>query len=295
MIVTRRGGALQLVEQVEHGRITGELADAWGNAVFEVPTPLHSVRTAATRHDEGWRAWDARVLFDEAARRPLHFTDIDAGEHVRLYRQGVERVSLADLYSGVLVGMHWTGLYRGRWAAPGAAARVGRSPEDRRLQDEVVAAEEQRWIDAKRRAWTEDEPRSVFETQLWHNYELLQFWDLLSLFLAVTPPDEPGTSGVPAEPWGPQLRRLEHGTGPVVLPPVPLRPGGERVAVTVAVGAPGTVALDPFPFRAPQEVAVERVVVPDRGWEHAELAERVRRARRSTVLWRLVPADGAQR
>ncbi|MCZ2859105.1 DUF3891 family protein [Blastococcus sp. VKM Ac-2987] len=294
MIVSRRGGALELVEQVEHGRVAGELAGAWGNEEFEVPTPLHSVRTAAARHDEGWRAWDARVLFDELERRPLHFTDIDAGEHIRLYRQGVEQVSLADVYSGVLVGMHWTGLYRGRWSAPGAAARVGRSPEDRRLQDEVVAAEEQRWIGAKRLAWTDDEPRSVFETQLWHNYELLQFWDLLSLYLAVTPPDEAGTEGVPPQPWGPQLRRLEHGTEPVLLPPVPLRPGGGRIAVTASVRAPGTVALDPFPFRAPLEVAVERVLVPDRGWSHEELVARLRRTRRSTTTWRLVPADGAR-
>ncbi|MGY1825238.1 MULTISPECIES: DUF3891 family protein [unclassified Blastococcus] len=294
MIVTRRAGALELVEQVEHGRVAGELAGAWGNAAFEVPTPLHSVRTAAARHDEGWRAWDARVLFSELERRPLHFTEIDAGEHVRLYRQGVEEVSLADVYSGVLVGMHWTGLYRGRWAAPGAAARVGRSAEDRRLQGEVVDAEERRWIDAKRRAWTGDEPRSVFETQLWHNYELLQFWDLLSLYLAVTPPDEAGTEGAPPQPWGPQLRRLEHGPEPVVLPPVPLRPGGERVAVTATVPAPGTVALAPFPFRAPLEVGLERVLVPDRGWSHEELVARLRRTRRSTVTWRLVPADGAR-
>ncbi|MGY2064286.1 DUF3891 family protein [Blastococcus sp. SYSU DS0619] len=294
MIVTRRGGALQLVEQVEHGRVAGQLADAWGNAAFAAPTPLHSVRTAAARHDEGWRAWDARVLFHELERRPLHFLEIDAGEHIRLYRQGVEQVSLADVYSGVLVGMHWTGLYRGRWSAPGAAARLGRSPEDRQLQDEVVAAEEQRWIGAKRQAWTEDEPRSVFETQLWHNYELLQLWDLLSLYLAVTPPDEPGTGAVPPQPWGPQLRSLEHGPEDVLLPAVALRPGGDRITLTASVRARNTVTLDPFPFRAPVEVAVEHVLVPDRGWSHEELVTRLRKTRRTSTPWRLVPPDGTR-
>ena len=287
MIVTRRGGALRLVQQVEHGRVAGELAAAWGNGTFTAPTPLRSVRTAAARHDEGWRAWDARVLFDEAERRPLHFTDIDAGEHIRLYRQGVEHVSLADVYAGVLVGMHWTGLYRGRWSAPGAAARVGRSEEDRRLQDEVVAGEERRWIDAKRQAWTE-QPRAVFETELWHNYELLQLWDLLSLYLAVTPPDarSPGEGPVP---WGPQVRRVEHAVEDVLLPAVGIRSGGPRTAVTATVRSPGEVTLAPFPFAVPLDVEVEHTVLPDRDWSQAEVAERVRTTPTDVTTWRLVP------
>jgi hypothetical protein len=288
VIVTRRGGALRLVQQVEHGRVAGELAAAWGNGTFGPPTPLQPVRTAAARHDEGWRAWDARVLFNELERRPLHFTEIDAGEHIRLYRQGVERVSLADVYAGVLVGMHWTGLYRGRWSAPGAAARVGRGDEDRRLQDEVVAAEERRWIGAKHQAWTEDEPRSLFETELWHNYELLQLWDLLSLYLAVTPPDEEGTGSGPV-PWGPQLRSVEHTAQDVLLPAVGTRSGGPRIALTATVRSPGEVTLTPFPFRAPVEIQVEHTVVPDRAWTHDEVAERVRTTPTEATTWRLVP------
>jgi hypothetical protein len=292
MIVTRRGGALQLVQQVEHGRVAGELAAAWGNAAFAVPTPLGPVRTAAARHDEGWRAWDARVLFHELERRPLHFTEIDAGEHIRLYRQGVERVSLADVYAGVLVGMHWTGLYRGRWSAPGATARIGRGEDDRRLQDEVVGDEERRWIGAKQRAWTDDEPRSIFETGLWHNYELLQLWDLLSLYLAVTPPDETG-AGSGVVPWGPQLRELEHAPQDVVLPAVSASPGGNRIAVTARVRIEGEVALYPFPFRAPVEVQVEHTLLPDRPWTHDEVAGRLRTTPTEATTWRLVPGGGA--
>jgi hypothetical protein len=293
VIVTRRGGALRLVQQVEHGRIAGELAAAWGNAAFAVPTPSGSVRTAAARHDEGWRAWDARVLFHELERRPLHFTEIDAGEHIRLYRQGVERVSLADVYAGVLVGMHWTGLYRGRWSAPGAATRVGRSEEDRRLQDGVVAEEERRWIDAKHQAWTEQQPRALFETELWHNYELLQLWDLLSLYLAVTPPDEQGPGSGPV-PWGPQLREVEHPVEDVLLPAVGTRPGGHRTALAAAVRSPGEVTLSPFPFAGPLEVQVEETVLPDRAWTHAEVAERVRTTPAEATTWRLVaPPEGS--
>lgn len=287
MIVSRADGALRLVEQVEHGRVAGELAATWGNDTYEAVAPRTSVQRAAARHDEGWRAWDARVLFNEVERRPLHFLEIDAGEHIRLYRQGLSRVSLQDVYAGVLVGMHWTGLYRGRWSAPGAQARIGRSEEDRRRQERVVRSEQRRWIDAKEQAWAESEPRSAFETRLWHNYELLQLWDLLSLYLSVMP-SEPGPIE-PVMPWGPQLRDLEHSPQTVALPAVARRPGVAGVPITASVRSFGEVTLDPFPFRAPVDLEVEHTVLPDRGWTKAEAARRVRTTPSSVATWRLVP------
>jgi hypothetical protein len=254
------------------------------------------VVTAAARHDEGWRAWDARVLFNELERRPLHFLEIDAAEHIRLYRQGVERVTLEDVYAGVLVGMHWTGLYRGRWSSPGAAGRLGRGEEDRRLQDAVVQAEEERWITARQAAWTRDEPRSVFETGLWHHYDLLQLWDLLSLYLAVMPAESGPAGAGPAAapvPWGPQLQELEHAAQDVLLPAVGTRPGGERVPLTAGVRAPGVVALDPFPFDRPLDVEVEHTVLPDREWGRDEVAEKARTTPATVTPWRLVPREAS--
>ena len=287
MIVSRSGGSLRLVRQVEHGRVAGELASAWGNEVFEAAAPHVAVCTAAARHDDGWRAWDARVLFNEDERRPLNFLEIEAGEHIRLYRQGRKRVSLENVYAGVLVGMHWTGLYRGRWSAPGAQARIGMGADDRALQDRVVRSEQRRWVDAKEQAWTEPEPRSAFETRLWHNYELLQLWDLLSLYLSVMP-QEPGP-GSAAVPWGPQLRELEHSPQEVSLPSVATRPGVAPVPVTASVRTFGEVTLDPFPLNAPVSVEVEQTVLPDRRWTRAEAVQRVRTTPTSAVAWRLVP------
>ncbi|WP_433616542.1 DUF3891 family protein [Dactylosporangium sp. CA-139114] len=289
MIVTRRDGALHLVEQVEHGRVSGALAEAWGNDVFEAPTPGAPVRTAAARHDEGWRAWDARVLFHELERRPLHFLEIDASEHVRLYRQGVERVALGDVYAGVLVGMHWTGLYRGRWSAPGARGRLDVGADGRAAQDAAVDAEERRWIDAKRLAWTQQEPRAAFENRLWHNFELLQLWDLLSLYLCVMP-HEPAPAPGPATPWGPQLAALAHAAEDVLLPAVRPHPLGAAVRITAGVRVPGEVWLDPYPFhRDGIEVEVASTAVPDRAFDHAELAARVGRTAPTVTSWRLAP------
>ena len=292
MIVSRHDGALRLVHQNEHGRLAGVLARAWGNDEVEAPRPGPSVVTAAARHDEGWRSRDTRVLYDEFAQRPLHFLDIEAGEHIRLYRQGVTRVSAADVYAGLLVGMHWTGLYRSRWSAPGGGSRVGQGTQARAAQDRVVRSEQRRWADAVELAWTEQEPRAAFETRIWHNYELLQLWDLLSLFLSVTP-SQPGRGS--AVPWGPQLRDLDQAATPVGLPAVGTWPGGPRFAPIACVTAPGLMTLDPFPFTGPVDVEVEHVVIPDRDWSRAAAVREVRRTSATATTWRLVPRDGNDR
>ncbi|MDQ3732942.1 MAG: DUF3891 family protein [Actinomycetota bacterium] len=295
MIVTRRNGGLELVEQVEHGRVAGELAAAWGNADWAAPDPGPPVVLAATRHDEGWRAWDGTVLFHDLERRPLHFLEIDLEEHISLYRGGVQQVSLLDVYAGLLVGMHWSGLYRGRWSRPGAGSRLQRSEQDARRQDAVIEEEERRWILARRRAWTVDEPRSVFETRLWQHYDLLQLWDLLSLYLCVMPDEDPARE--PADQpcteaprtWGPQLRDLEHHPEAVLLPPVAVTPGGKRCAITAAVTSPGVVTLDPFPFAASVRVEVASRILPDRRWTHDEVVARLARTPATARTWRLEP------
>ena len=115
MIITARNGSLFMVDQNEHGRLAGELCERWGNDDFAVPHPERGTRLAASMHDDGWRASDDAVRFNAKAGRPMHFLEIDLPDHVDLYRRGVEHALAADPYAGLLVSMHWTGLYRSRW------------------------------------------------------------------------------------------------------------------------------------------------------------------------------------
>lgn len=288
MIVTRRSGGLALVDQTEHGRVAGELASHWGNTLFEPPTPRDPVVFATSRHDEGWRAWDARGLLNQVERRPLHFLEIDSEEHVRLYRQGVERVRMHDAYAGLLVGMHWTGLYRGRWSSPSARGRLARGPHDSKLLDDVVSEEEQRWVEAKRATWTADEPRAVFEATLWHNYELMQLWDLLSLYLCVMPQDPVRAGGTPSR-WGPQLSSIVHSPEAVTLPPVRTGPFGALVSLQAEVAEPSTIWVRPWPFAEPEfAVEVEQAMVPDRAYDDpAEVASAIGGAHSTALRWTL--------
>jgi hypothetical protein len=286
VIITRAHESFRLVRQVEHGRVAGELASHWGNATFESPTPRESVIFATTRHDEGWRAWDARGLLNEVERRPKHFLEIDPDEHVRLYREGVERVRLGDVYAGLLVGMHWTGLYRGRWSHPDVRGRLARDARDERVLDDVVDQEEHRWVETRRAAWTAEEPRAVFESTVWHNYELLQLWDLLSLYLCVMP-QEPVVPGSTPKRWGPQLSALEHSPEAVVLPQVRTGVFGSTSALRATVVAWATVVVEPWPFKDSQfAIEVEHTLVPDKGYaSSAEVGRALRVGKAESRRW----------
>lgn len=296
MIVTRRPDGLALIDQNEHGRVAGALASHWGNSAFEHPTPRQPVLFATSHHDEGWRVWDARDLLNEVERRPLHFLEIDPDEHVRLYRQGVERVRMRDAYAGVLVGMHWTGLYRGRWSSPTARGRLARTPSDSALLDEVVSEEEQRWVAAKQAVWTAERPRAHFEATLWHNFQLLQLWDLLSLYLCVMP-EEPTPSDSKPTPWGPQLASIEHAPKTVTLPRVRTSTYGPEVALQTSVSEPGTVSVRPWPFTEPAfSIEIEQTMVPDHHYrDPARLTAERGRGRTTALQWTLrndaVPGD----
>jgi hypothetical protein len=285
MLITRRGTNLYLVKQVDHGELAGEIARAWGNKRFDPPSHPESCCLAAARHDEGWRSWDDRPAMNDNEARPLHFLEIGMEDHIPLYRSGVEAVTALDDYAGLLVGMHWNGLYRGRWGlqpSPAGLIQVDRTPIQK-LQDAAVAEEESRWITLKERLWDGRCLRSVFETELWHNYDRLQAWDLLSLFVCVSvlvnvsPDSEPVLLSS-------MLKSLDQQGGARLIPNVPTGIGREAVDIVLRVIEPGVVSMDPYPFTDPRvSFSVGAAVIPDRAYSRTEIAHAMKRAQNVVI------------
>lgn len=258
MIVRHRNDVLVLIEQNEHGRLAGELARAWGNDRFAAPDPLESVALAAAMHDEGWRDTDAQPRFNSVERRPMHFREIPVEEHIPLYRAGVLAVAERDPYAGLLVGMHWTGLYRGRWGLqPRSSGLAGVTPEAERRRREAIAEEERRWAAVKEELLVDGQRRAPWEAALWHNLELLQALDLLSLFVATGPHDKPPIPGGDGATLGLTLNTIDQAPGERRIP-APTRVAGELVELVVAVREPGVATVDPYPFAADEVRAVLR-------------------------------------
>ena len=292
MLIRRRDDELLLFQQVDHGTLTGEFVDLWGNDKFTLPKPLDQVRTAATYHDEGWRLPDSEVAFNEAEGRPLSFAEIDQRAHIPLYQRGVDEVLRRDEYAGLLVSTHWTGLYRGRWGLqpmPINWATSSRTPIEQ-LQDEAVAEQEHRWVDLKRQL-VGNGFRSDFEANLWYNFDLLQAWDLLSIYVCMNV-HTPAPEGDQAQLLGLTLRSLDQEPGARIIPNVPTAIGGERVDLELRAVEPGVIVVDPYPFDENEvELSIVATSIADRRYASQEDARSaVEKGEKLTVTCRMIRA-----
>lgn len=281
MLITRRGTDLVLVDQNEHGRLAGEMTLRWGNADFEAPTSREHVQLGTAMHDDGWREADAEPLFNTGARRPLHFLEIPLEEHLPLYARGVERVYAEDAYAGLLVSMHWTGLYRNRWGMQegGVGIAPATTPLDE-IREKHVAEEERRWAEIKK-SLTKDGVRSDFEARLWYHYDLLQVYDLLSLYVSLadlTPADTPTVA------LAGTLKTIDQKPGPRLIQLVPRRIGGPRVELTLTPLAPGVVVVDPFPFDGEVVATLDARAIPDRPYADQDEVNRALTVAERTTL-----------
>jgi len=287
MIITARNGSLFMVDQNEHGRLAGELCERWGNDGFAVPHPERGTRIAAAMHDDGWRESDEAVRFNEKAGRPMHFLEIDLPDHVDLYRRGLEHVLETDAYAGLLVSMHWAGLYRSRWGGQRGGVWADQGDAVTALLNDVVDGEEQRWISLKRELAV-DVRRSDFEVEVWHNYELLQAHDVLSLYVC-TAVLEPATADDETKPVTATLASIEQAPGVRTIDLVPTFPARPRAELRLTVVEPGVVTIDPFPFAGDSVAAsVTARVIPNRVYgSDAEVQEAVAAGTRATIACEL--------
>jgi hypothetical protein len=255
MLVRDAGDSWQLVLQPDHADLSGQLAAAWGGAGFARPEPLESVVRAARRHDDGWAVWERQPRLD-ADGVPQSFLSVPAPVHLAFYRAGVEVVCDEDPYAGLLVSMHMSGLYRGRYGVMGGGSPQ-RDAEARPAIDAFVEQEEERQAALRRML-------DVDEAQRWTNYALLQAFDVVSLYFG--------------------LANLDVGT-PGGCDGVPTADGGDPVRVAIEPLGPWRVRFDPYPLReSPAALTLVRRLVPKRAWadDDAFRAD-VRAARPETV------------
>jgi hypothetical protein len=178
-----------------------------------------------------------------------------------------------DPYAGLLASMHGAGIYTRRYGTyPVKMSRL--HDAERSVIETFVAEQETLQGVLKRRLWSPDERRSLFERRLWTHYECLQIWDRLSLFVCLN-----------------DLAKLAEDR----LGPAPVSVDGAVVDLHARGTGAGVVTLDPYPFAAPAlDVAVAARSIPDRPYASAEdLRAEVARALELSIRCRFVPADGA--
>ncbi len=275
MIVLKRDGRQVLIRQVDHSALSGEFTRHWGNDRFERPEPLESVVLASALHDEGWREPDEQPLFDAQRKAPLHWRNIEVPQHVVLYGEGIKRVIARDAYAGLLASMHGAGIYTRRYGTFQVKMTTIRD-EVRSVMDAFVAEQEAAQAALKRTLWSPTQRRSEFERRLWAQYELMQIWDRLSLFVCLNDLSQP----------------VEDQLGPM-----PRTTDGPVVDLSVQARGGGLIELDPYPFDVPAlNVMVPARLIPDRPYQTPEdLRGAMRLASDAPVRCRLTSAGRVDR
>ncbi|MCP4139123.1 MAG: DUF3891 family protein [Chloroflexi bacterium] len=172
-----------VIEQIDHSRMTGRVAAAFGNEQFSAPTPNDLMVSVTAHHDEGWAAIDGLYEQSPETGLPHHLTGTPLPYLVKSSKASPDFNEKNHAYCGLLSSMHTYGLFNGRYGlsdfifidkisddvkADVKAMLDAELERQDRLKEELAA-------DAESAKWVE-------EDVLFDNYKLLQFFDTLSLY-----------------------------------------------------------------------------------------------------------------
>jgi hypothetical protein len=213
------GDGLTLIGQTDHSRFVGQLAAHWGNAEFETPRPYDSVVRAATFHDYGWLRYETSPLISPESGEPYPFLQVPmTPQQLGAYQWSLDWLADIDPYSGLVISMHRTGLWQGRYGTiKHPAGRYNLT----KLSPEVQS------LIAHNEAWQEKLRATLDAKGVRTNYRLMQVWDLLGLYFCCQEPYEDSIDPVPTTYAGGD---------------------DEGVRMTMTPVGPRRVAFDPYPF-----------------------------------------------
>ncbi len=175
MIVRHQSdGSVVMITQNDHAKLAGLFAAHWGNTRFERPRPYVSMMRAAQYHDGGWLRYETNPQLDPATGRSPSYQQVhNDAPQLAAYQWAIDMLTEVDSYTGLMVSKHRTGLWQSRY---GVMAQPPAGPPRKLTEDinDFVARNE-----ARQHVITAGLDRHEVAV----NYNLLQVWDLLSLYI----------------------------------------------------------------------------------------------------------------
>ncbi len=225
-MILQQDDPMVVIRQTDHAFLSGFFAREWGNETFTRPEPFASFCLAAAEHDNGWQEWELAPGVDPKTFTPYSFMTVPTEEHVTLYQRGIERAVKADLYAGLLVAAHCTGLYdRAKATMPGYSAKYVKSQEQHHANDFVQRLRLQVLrlkVDLRNNPATKP---FTEERLIKANSQRLDALDRLSLFFCLGGADETIIEGVPVNDEGAEVdwEIRKAGKNEFTLAPYPFR------------------------------------------------------------------------
>jgi hypothetical protein len=215
--------------QEDHAELAAQFAAHWGNDRFSRLRPYQTMVFATTFHDSGYREFEGNPPMNVEKGRPYaHREEVPNFEAIELkaYSRNADWVSSQDIYAGLLVSMHRTGLWHNRYniftEPAGRLRERSQAVQDAKKEMETKQAEIKRQIAIH---------RNDFENELAYNYMALQIFDLLSLYFC-------------CDGYASENEFKEYAIAPVRL----AYDRNETVKLTLKPNGAGAVTFDPYPF-----------------------------------------------
>jgi hypothetical protein len=234
--------------QEDHAELAAQFAAHWGNKRFSQLRPYKTMVFATTYHDSGYREFEGNPPINVEQGRPYaHRENIPSFEAVELeaYAKNVDWLCSHDLYAGLIVSMHRTGLWHNRYnvfTKPAGNVRE-RSQEIQNAKKELEAKQEQ-----YKTTLAAENP--AFEDELWHNYRTLQIFDLLSLYFC-------------CDGYASEKEFKEYTIAPIRI----AYDSKEETELKITPNGPNSVKMTPYPFdESPLQFSVRaRLMTPAKG------------------------------
>ncbi len=256
--------------QEDHAELAAQFGAHWGNERFTKLRPYQTVLFATTYHDSGYREWEGNPPMNMEKGRPYALREeIPEFDSVELagYVKNVDWVGSHDLYAGLLVSMHRTGLWHNRY---NVFTDPSMKPRERSSAVQTVKKElEEKQLKTKKALARE---HSGFERELWRNYTALQIFDLLSLYFCC---DGFAT---------------ENTFKPYKIAPVGIDyETEEKVDLSITPNGVGAVKMTPYPFDvSPLRVGLRaRIVPPVKGKTERACIDAYQKAPRQSLLFEI--------
>ncbi len=261
-------GTFLMIEQEDHTDLAAQFAAHWGNDRFSRPEPYRSVLFGTIYHDSGHREMEADLPIDVERGVPYAIGRTPPG--LRKNEADVlnaQWVRTRDPYASLLVAMHHAGLRKRRYDTVRGVTVGAAEPEPwGALGMDDAFNDLTGWLaDVRDELDLGDRQAQV---AFWHNYKLLQVFDLLSLYFC----RDGFKNGERRE---------------VVLEHVPVRAGSdETVDIHLAPEGVNGLRMTPYPLDVPTlpVAMMARVMTPLPDRPEQDVQEAYYQARRQPLL-----------
>jgi hypothetical protein len=243
------------ISQVDHARISGELATHWGANGFTPIEPREELLPAIFGHDNGWAAWEQFPGVDPQLGRPLNFTEMPLADSLAIWQRSIDSVASYGDLAGYVVSGHFSALLRhaNHWQKMGT---------DHRADAADFLARQDAFRAQSLALWQSRHPASDAPAVAAYGLRCLQFFDALSLWFCTAQRDRPHTLEPPGGPF-----------------------------LTFIPGSPTEIGLAPWPLdQAELTVATAGRQIPGARYASSEELAAVQGAT-VRLVWRLTPAE----